>query len=412
MRSEAAVRRTFLHARLLFAALIGGACAAEPVEHEFVLRDSAGVLITESSAPLWSDDRIVIEAEPAVTIGAALDDESQQLYRVTDAMRLSDGRLLVLNSGTSEIRFYSETGDHLLTVGGAGEGPGEFSGPWWAHERSDTIAVFDPFQDNGRISYFALDGTFLGNERVLLEEFGIASPDAMLPDGWFLGEMSEGSIAPGEVGYVRYTRAVIRYPRDGSRVDTIAVAAGGETFREASRGGIAQWAIPFGSRPYTALGTDRVYVGNGQGFIIDVYALDGAHLQSIRVPEEPQPVTSGMVEQWVDASLAAPFYDGNAELRDRYRRRYSETPAASHVPAFDQLVADPFGNLWVRRYAPPWETRNSWRIFDPDGRWVGGAELPDGLEVFEIGSDYVLGRRIDELGVEYVQLHRVRRRVQ
>ncbi|HEX2166501.1 MAG TPA: hypothetical protein VHG09_04620, partial [Longimicrobiales bacterium] len=265
MRREAAVRRVFLHARPLLGALIAGGCAAGPAEHDFVVRDSAGAHIAESTAPLWTDDRIVIQTEPAVTIGAAVDDESQQLYRVRDAVRLSDGRLLVLNSGTSEIRFYSASGDHLLTVGGAGEGPGEFSGPSWAHERSDTIAVFDPYQDNGRISYFTLDGIFLGSERVQLKEFGFASPEAMLPDGWFLGEVGEGSIAPGEVGYVRYTRAIIRYPRDGSRVDTIAVGPGGERFREASGGGIAQWEIPFGSHPFTALGTDRVYLGSGEG---------------------------------------------------------------------------------------------------------------------------------------------------
>ena len=31
-------------------------------------------------------------------------------------------------------------------------------------------------------------------------------------------------------------------------------------------------------------------------------------------------------------------------------------------------------------------------------------ETPPGLEVFEIGEDYVLGLVEDELGVEYVQL--------
>jgi hypothetical protein len=31
--------------------------------------------------------------------------------------------------------------------------------------------------------------------------------------------------------------------------------------------------------------------------------------------------------------------------------------------------------------------------------------MPDGLEVLEIGDEYVLGRTEDSMSVEYVQLH-------
>lgn len=64
--------------------------------------------------------------------------------------------------------------------------------------------------------------------------------------------------------------------------------------------------------------------------------------------------------------------------------------------------------LWVRTYTPPWETLSRWRIFDREGRWVGSVDLPEGLEVHQIGKDHVLGKRIDDLGVEYIQLHNVR----
>lgn len=414
MRREAAtrnawlIRRSFMPALPAAVTLIASACASEPAEHDFAVRDSAGVHIAENAAPLWTDERVVIEAEPAVTIGTAAGDESQQLYRVARAMRLSDGRLVVLNSGASEIRFYSATGEHLQTVGRAGQGPGEFSGPRWAHERGDTIIVFDPFQDNGRISYLAVDdGSFIGSARANVQELGIA-PRAILPDGSFLGERSEGSIPWEEVGHVRYTRAVIRHARDGSRVDTIAVVPGGEAFREEWRGGISQWGVPFGSGSYTAIGKDRVYLGDGTGFVVDGYSFDGTHLQSIRVSDQPRTVNSQLIDQWIEASLASSFYDARPEVRERSRRRYSETPAGATMPAFDQLLADGQRNLWVRTYTPPWETRSRWRIFDPDGRWLGSADLPEGLEIHEIGSDYVLGRRVDELGVEYVQLHRLR----
>lgn len=45
-----------------------------------------------------------------------------------------------------------------------------------------------------------------------------------------------------------------------------------------------------------------------------------------------------------------------------------------------------------------------WTVFDPGGRIQGLVETPPGLDVLEIGADYVLGRVTDELGVEYVHV--------
>ena len=45
-----------------------------------------------------------------------------------------------------------------------------------------------------------------------------------------------------------------------------------------------------------------------------------------------------------------------------------------------------------------------WTVFDAEGRIQGLVETPPGLEVFEIGEEYVLGVVEDDLGVEYVQL--------
>ena len=45
-----------------------------------------------------------------------------------------------------------------------------------------------------------------------------------------------------------------------------------------------------------------------------------------------------------------------------------------------------------------------WTVFDPEGQALGFVETPDGLEIDEIGEDYILGWVEDELGVESVQL--------
>ena len=73
-------------------------------------------------------------------------------------------------------------------------------------------------------------------------------------------------------------------------------------------------------------------------------------------------------------------------------------------PAFEAIVADRAGYLWVREYRMFGEGPMVWTVFDSEG-WIQGlVETPVGLEVFEIAEDYVLGLVEDELGVEYVQL--------
>ena len=47
-------------------------------------------------------------------------------------------------------------------------------------------------------------------------------------------------------------------------------------------------------------------------------------------------------------------------------------------------------------------------VFDPDGEMAGSVVLPDGLEIEEIGTSYILGRYTDDLGVEYIRMHELR----
>ncbi len=48
-------------------------------------------------------------------------------------------------------------------------------------------------------------------------------------------------------------------------------------------------------------------------------------------------------------------------------------------------------------------------LFPPEGRVLGFVETPEGLGIYEIGQDYILGRSLDELGVEHVQVWPLKR---
>ena len=78
------------------------------------VRDSAGIRIIEN-APPPDGSRLPwrISAEPAVTIGRIEGDEPYLLDTADDALRLADGRIVVLLYGTRELRVFGVDGMEL-----------------------------------------------------------------------------------------------------------------------------------------------------------------------------------------------------------------------------------------------------------------------------------------------------------
>src|SRR5688572_10531055 len=100
---------------LIATAGIASGCRADSNgSRDVVHRDSAGVVIIENSASLantvlpWSIDSV-----PNLHLGAVEGDERYQLFRVSGAAQLSDGRLVVVNAGSQELRFFDQRGVFL-----------------------------------------------------------------------------------------------------------------------------------------------------------------------------------------------------------------------------------------------------------------------------------------------------------
>ena len=100
--------------------------ADSPGEVLTQVRDSAGIRIIENaSPPEGSRLNWRIGSEPALSIGEVDGEDPYLLYLARDATRLNDGRIVVANRGTQELRVFDARGTYLETWGGEGEGPGE-----------------------------------------------------------------------------------------------------------------------------------------------------------------------------------------------------------------------------------------------------------------------------------------------
>jgi hypothetical protein len=378
-------------------ALVSAGCATDPETAPSVdVRDSLGVRIVESISPLWSKtDAWAVSQNPIVRIGNTGPGEGEQLFRVGDVTRLSDGRIVVVNSSANELRVYSPTGHFIRAIGRQGPGPGEFTDPrrLWVLP-GDTLVV----ADWTKISVFDSTGGFVRSD-----VFGPWPIWDRFPDGSYLRLLIPPGKDPFQPGYFHPVFAIVRAQADGSAADTLAFVSGDEMYRwSSSAGGIASFRSPFGRTRTAVVHGDSIYTGDGSSF--EIWDLDdsGELVRIIRRDVEPEPVDDSAIR-----ALEAGILQGTERenLRRERNRMFSEWTYPAFRPSYDRLLLDRGGNLWVRHYSLAPQEDAEWTVFDPDGRWLGVVGMPAELTVKEIGLDYVLGVWTDELGVECVQLH-------
>ncbi|HJR36471.1 MAG TPA: hypothetical protein VJ817_16055, partial [Gemmatimonadales bacterium] len=107
-------------------------------------RDSLGIPIVENRAPAEVRAPWILDTSSVVDIGSQSADPSQEFSGFVIPVLLSDGRIVVANSGSSELRFFGPDGVWVKSVGRRGGGPGEFEDLGWLDAGAgDTLRTYD-----------------------------------------------------------------------------------------------------------------------------------------------------------------------------------------------------------------------------------------------------------------------------
>ena len=345
-----------------------------------------------------------VEEAPAVTIGELEGAEEYLLNQVTGGLRMPDGRIVILNSASAEVRVYDRDGRFLKRVGRRGWGPGEFQRPEHVVRLAgDTIAVWDA--GIGPLSYFDSDLRFVRRESIermrLLNVLGASrATEALTPlnDGSFILHVTKRDAAQqfpeGQV--FRPPLGFFRFASDLSRVDSLGWF-GGLPQMYLNLGGRRVYAVQrVPTHAVAAAGGDPlvVYAGNGEPYEIRAFDASGQLRRLVRRVDPPIPLPSDTMLFRRSGNSSAPWMEEQNRVR-------AAMPRQTHYPAYFRIYSDRDGFLWVRSLG------DGMHVFNPAGRWLGPVAVKG--QPLEIGRDYVLVLARDSLQVESVQLFNLRR---
>lgn len=263
-----------------------------------------------------------------------------------------------------------------------------------------------------RLSVLDLDGRFLSSRQLA------PTGDPVRPARMY--RLAEGVPDRGYLFVARYYPADRRpeptiywdsvanllYGFNGTVLDTLGGFSGLEIYATSDRSG----SLRFGTHTSADLHDGALYIGHGREYEIEVYRPDGALSRLIRRETDAQPATEAIPRllEWAEEEVAETGAPPEALVE--FRREVESEPHAQTLPFYSDLVVDELGGVWVERYRPRWaEGPHEWDVFDSEGGWLGTLQLRAGLEVHEIGRDYVLGVWQDEFDVEHVQLYALAR---
>lgn len=344
-----------------------------------------------------------IGSEPITTLGVVAGDPAHEFYRIVTPFTLPGGEVAVPLVDDREIRIFDPRGEHLRTIGGRGEGPGEFLALDQAWARGDTIEAFDG--RTRRITRF-LPGDSV--ETIRLQP--VLSAQAVIPGGPGPGWILSG-VASAEFGS-RDDMVAHSFGPDGKHLGEIAHTLGMARYRTPLLSG----PDPISPKAVMAVGNGGLYIGETLTPTVTQVNPAGDTISQLSwTPENAHDP-----DEAFGIVVAATRNQAGQERAVELQAQMEAFPVRDRVSVFWGLLVDELGYLWVRPFDPSehalslggfWSVGmgGQWRVFNSDGTEVPSVVLPSRFEPAHIAADRIVGIHRDDLGVETVRVYSLER---
>jgi hypothetical protein len=357
-----------------------------------------------------------------------VDDPVYSLTRPSTLVEDDEGTLYSVHPSDQEIRIWTAEGEARGSLGGPGEGPGEFQRPAGLGFHGDSLWVFD--RRLYRTTWFGPDGELLGVESPDVNLGGRDGPPPPRParplrDGSYLARPTAFSslVASGELT----EGAWVRTTAEGELLDTVFVQGFGRNGLlaiEREAGGTYS-SQPFADDELPALHPDGGMVvlsrpaaaeepARGRVEVVRVAANgDTAWVRTLDFGVTP--VTAARADSAADA-IAERLHEWIGQrtgqslpaMRNAVGDALYRPP---HTPAVRQVAVGRDGSVWLA--LDPGATLagvpeagegggTRWVVLDARGEDRGTTTLPDGFTLLDADEARVLGVETDELDVPYI----------
>jgi hypothetical protein len=351
-----------------------------------------------------------------------VDDPEYAFPDVSALIVAEDGAIYTLHRQSVEIRRWTADGLAAGSVGGAGQGPGEFNRPSGMGWQGDSIWVFD--SSNYRITFFDGEGTFLGSlsprvdmgsTELALEAIYPPRPQGLLRDGSLFGvpPAPADDVVSGRLTRLGY----MKMDEDGRILDTLAVIPVG---RENTLGVLSDVGGTFAPQPFGDAAEARV-TSDGSGMVVlDRRAaelsgpaefrvtrvdLAGDTLWSRAYGYEPVPLPRIEVESSIQ-EIAGRLHEFVGERTGTSLSQWlgwvgEAIHAPAHYPPVTRLGAGRDGTVWLELNPPPLEGPE-WMVVAEDGEPLARTRVPEGFQWMTADRDAIWGIERDALDVPYI----------
>lgn len=398
---------------ILLAVLIG--CDGSPDHTSQWPGEGTQILQNSPPYPSWA-----IDSASALRIGTAIEGDAEgQFWNVRYAATLSDGRIVVVDGGRSEIRWFNEDGTFDSRAGGRGEGPGELG-----HVKSGTLLPGDTLvlvdSRNQRLSWFDSMGKLVRTRRL-----GLGPSLGVTLQAFESGRLLVAVESPNhnfggfEYNYARDSVFAVLIS-DASEPDTLLRLPGKEAvtwvdYIDGQPRGTQQMELPFG-RGTLVGGVDGsvAVVRSGEGDLV-FFSPDGRAVRSAhRSDLDPPPVSAEFRQRYLESAAEQAMAAGTPVglARAGAEGRLDLLPEGRRVPVYDRMLIDQVGErIWLRDFIPPWtgDDPQSWTVHDKRGRIVARLTTPAGFNLMHVAQNRLAGVSRDGMGVEYVNVYQLER---
>ena len=358
--------------------------------------------------------------EQVFTVGSVMGDDWDTFGSVRSVHFDAQANLHIFDSQADHILVVGPDGSLIRTVGGKGEGPGEFGNVMTAivaRDGSYTVMGFS------QIDLLEPGGEF--GRRITLDPMttGIVMADMALPDGRLVADqivrLGDDEEQPGDGG-----RPIHVFPLDGTEPEllytawelpeedddesTVSGSPSGGTLVRMSAGRAFEPRLD-----YDLLTDGRLALIDSIGYRVKLIGLDGSVTGTIERPIAPLPVDDAIREaereRFRKAQAASLERTSRTSSSIRIEREgVEERTFADEVPVLYGLKVDWEDRIWVARRGPTGQDDGPTDIVTPDGSYTGTLP-PDGLRTPDaFGPDGLLAYiETDEMDVPTVRVVRL-----